>query len=1034
MSSYSVVLPVLLAACVVLPMSGCTTATGQGPAEAMTIYVALDGNNGWTGSLAQPNADGTDGPLATFEAARDAIRKLKAGGELKTPVRVLARGGRYFLDQTLVLTPDDSGTADSPITYGAYPGERVVVSGGRPVTGWKEMSAQGDLPKRWVASLPEVAAGRWSFTQLFVGDRRADRARLPAEGFYKFDEYPAMSVRGSKVAKFREGDVKQWADWEDVEFVVLDVWKDHHMYLESVDWDQRILHFITPASQEIGGGGQYFILNAKESLRQMGQWYLDRKAGELSYIPNRREQINQIDIVAPRLKEVLRLEGGQVGFEGRRVQHVRFEHLEFQHTEWSLPKDVPGPVQGSWYVPGAIVLRGAEQCTFFDCSVSHVAGFGVDVQRGCWRNAFVGCHFFDMGAGGIRVGMERHRNYADLVSLNKEEMGFGELADTPDPVLDVDLPRGKTTLIENCHIHDGGKVFFGGPGVLIQDSGHNVVRHNWIHHMPYTGVSVGWEWGYAPTFTNGNIVEYNHIHHIGLDLMSDLGGIYTLGRQPGAIIRNNYIHNVTGGHGTYTDAGSSFMLWENNVSTNCDNGHLHHYGRDNIFRNCLWAQNKSNGMMQFRDQPFLGYVVERSIISDVGNEVIGWIPLEMTRFRDNCYWPGRRTGSWPFQSVSFADWMTWGQDSGSIVADPLLRGAEGNQADVRANSPALAKGFVPIDVSQSGIKWENGTAPAGVDQVRLNWPEPVPVIIPLLLPDQRLGSLAQMLWVKNKYAPYAIYFDDNQPQAMTLRLRNYGLARGAGTFQLSLAEATNGRLDGQLSVSYDLESNEIADYPFTLTPSAAAGNVVVEVTSDSDGAVSSAIMLKRQPRWDMAALPKVQSIEQAKAVLADVAPRPVGERGIPMGQVRLAVAGDDLLIRADVIDTIVRWGSRPGAGSAVILLVDKGRGDPKRYNLRPQGTKPEQVPDVTTGGSGETAPQLAAQVKLDYVRTEQGWTLQAIVPLAALELDPAATQLSLEVLFSTTARPGDSYRMGPMADSASPFDNNTGFCKVNISR
>ena len=125
---------------------------------------------------------------------------------------------------------------------------------------------------------------------------------------------------------------------------------------------------------------------------------------------------------------------------------------------------------------------------------------------------------------------------------------------------------------------------------------------------------------------------------------------------------------------------------------------------------------------------------------------------------------------------------------------------------------------------------------------------------------------------------------------------------------------------------------------------------------------------------------------------------------------------------------------QPAAGSAVVLMVDAGRGDPRRYNFRPQGTKENQAPDISTGMSGEASPLLSEKVKLDYKRTQSGYTLVAMVPLEAIGLDPAATQMNLEILFSTTARPGDSYRLGRLADAASPFDNPTGFCRVNVRR
>lgn len=170
-NAFSPVSTSLVAALTIL-LSGATAAAEP---AASVYYVAVDGNDDWSGKLPTANAEKTDGPLASIAKARDAIRKLKAEqGTLRQPVHVQVRAGTYHICETIELLPEDSGTKSCPISYTAYPGEKPVLSGGRPLSGW-----QSDDGKLYHVDLPEVKAGRWYFRQLFVDGQRQVRARYP---------------------------------------------------------------------------------------------------------------------------------------------------------------------------------------------------------------------------------------------------------------------------------------------------------------------------------------------------------------------------------------------------------------------------------------------------------------------------------------------------------------------------------------------------------------------------------------------------------------------------------------------------------------------------------------------------------------------------------------------------------------------------------------------------------------------------------------------------------------------------------------
>jgi len=142
-------------------------------------------------------------------------------------------------------------------------------------------------------------------------------------------------------------------------------------------------------------------------------------------------------------------------------------------------------------------------------------------------------------------------------------------------------------------------------GVWVGQSSRNTISHNHIHDLFYTAISVGWTWGYAPNQCAGTLIEFNHLHHIGKDMLSDMGAIYTLGVQPGTVIRNNLIHDVQsftyGGWGIYTDEGSSNLVIENNIVYRTKSAGFHqHYGRENLVRNNIFAFGKEFQLMRTR--------------------------------------------------------------------------------------------------------------------------------------------------------------------------------------------------------------------------------------------------------------------------------------------------------------------------------------------------------------------------------------------------------------------------------------------------
>lgn len=527
------------------------------------ICVSPDGNDSFCGD--------EQNPVKSIQRAKELAAEKRYNG-INEHINIWIKGGDYYFGNKLEFTSNDAGD----VLYVAVPGEKVTFSGAVKVNGWEQGELNGH--KCICADIPEGV----SHTSVFKNGKTVDATRYPEDGYFYIeneDHSGALYTEENTPWSLTRGDLqltpsgkqtlKKFSNPDCVTLRVLHLWVDDFSKLTGFDENSNRITFKSPLSASVKKDDRYYFENVLESFDKPGEWYSDNS--RIYYIPLEGETPENLDIsVASTDRLVTITDCNNIGFEGICFCNTDSKFPVVEQGSWLSNFGLRFP-QAEYDCGGALEVTRSNGINVKYCDFINIGIYAVKFNRIVKDSSVTGCNILNTGAGGVFIH------------------GFNEKEDS----------RITENITVKDNLIDGyGRYFYSAIGVLLTHVRNCDISNNEICNGYYSAVSDGWLWGYSYSVSCNNKICNNLIYNIGQGWLSDMGGIYTLGRQEGTVISGNVIHNVAadpgsggyGGWGIYLDEGSQLILVEKNLVYDCGSQSFHqHYGENNMIRNNIFA-------------------------------------------------------------------------------------------------------------------------------------------------------------------------------------------------------------------------------------------------------------------------------------------------------------------------------------------------------------------------------------------------------------------------------------------------------------